>query len=717
MQFNNIKQNFNSMKRLNILILMCLVFFAISCADRDPLKDNPFLKTYNTPFGVPPFDEIKNEHFIPAFEEGIKQQEEHIAAIIKNPEAPTFENTIAAYDYSGMLIRQVDAVFSNYNSSNISPEIEQIAQERAPMMSAHDDNISLNVDLFNRIKAVYEQKDQLDLTEEQAMLLEETYKNFVRNGAALPVEKQERFREINQELAVLTVRFGQNVLADVNTFKMFIENEEELAGLPQSAKDAAAEAARREDQDGKWLFTLQNPSVMPFLTYADNRELREKMNRAYILRGNNDNEFNNQDIINKLVALRLERSQMLGYDSYASFALENRMAKNIENVESFLKQIWDAALPIAREEAGELQNMINQEEGNFDLKFWDWRYYAEKVRKEKYDLDESEISQYFEINNVRDGIFMIVEKLWGLQFKLRDDVPVYHPDATAWEVLEADGRHVGILYMDMHPRASKRSGAWMSSYRKQHVDESGKFIHPVITIVCNFTAPVGDQPALLTYDEMTTFFHEFGHALHGLMANTHYYSLSGTSVPRDFVELPSQVMENWAKHPEVMKMFAKHYQTGETIPNELIERIQRSSNFNQGFATVEFIASGLLDMDYHTKTAYEPFTVEDFEAKVQERYNMMDEIYFRHGSTHFQHIFSGGYSAGYYSYIWAGVLDADAFEAFVETGDLFDQETAKKFRKEILEMGGTREAMQMYVNFRGQEPGIDPLLRQRGLIR
>ncbi len=701
------------MKKITGLFLMVIIL--ASC--EGPKQDNPFFSEYITPFGVPPFDEIENKHFMPAFEEGITLQEAEIDAITDNHEPPTFENTIAALDYSGNLLNKVSSVFYNYLSSNTSDELQAIAQDVAPMLSAHSDNISLNMDLFERIQSVYEQKDLLALTGEQEMLLEETYKNFVRNGAALPEEKQERFREINQELSTLTLQFGQNVLADVNSWQMFIEDEDDLAGLPQSLRDAAAEAAKGEGKEGQWLFTLQNPSVMPFLTYADNRELREKVNNAYINRGNMDNDNNNQDIINRIIDLRIERSQMLGFENYAEFALANRMARTVETVESFLKELWEAALPIAHDEAGMLQEQIDAEGHEFDLAFWDWRYYAEKVRKEKFDIDESEISQYFEINNVRDGIFMVVEKLWGLQFIERTDVPVYHPDATAWEVLEADGTHLGILYMDMHPRASKRGGAWMSSYRKQHVDKTGKFIHPVITIVCNFTAPTAGQPALLTFDEMTTFFHEFGHALHGLMANTHYYSLSGTSVPRDFVELPSQVMENWAKHPDVMKEFAVHYETGETIPDELIDRIMASSNFNQGFATVEFLASGLLDMEYHTLTSYEPFAVEEFEDMVEDKYNMMDEIYFRHGSTHFQHIFSGGYSAGYYSYIWSGVLDADAFEAFVETGDLFHQETAQRFREEILERGGTRDAMEMYVNFRGQEPDIEPLLRQRGLIR
>ena len=702
------------MKKITGLILMVIVM--ASCADMG--KDqNPLLTEYNTPFGVPPFAKIKNEHFMPAFQEGIRQQEERIDAIVNNPEAPTFENTIAALDYSGMLLNQVGSVFYNFLSANTSDELQAIAQEVAPMMSAHGDNISLNMELFARIKAVHDQKDQLGLNEEQAMLLRETYQNFVRNGAALPQEKQDRFREINQELAVLTLQFGQNVLTDVNSWRMFIENEEDLAGLPQGVIDAAAEAATAAGKEGQWLFTLHNPSVMPFLSYAENRDLREKMNRAYINRGNMDNANNNQQIINRIVELRIERSQMLGFNTYADFALDNRMARNVATVESFLKQLWDAALPIAHKEAKMMQEQIRQDGFDFDLKFWDWRYYAEKVRKEKYNIDEAEISQYFEINNVRDGIFMLVEKLWGVRFVERKDVPVYHPDATAWEALEADGTHIGILYMDMHPRLSKRPGAWMSSFRKQHVDENGRFVHPVITIVCNFTAPTRNQPSLLTFDEMTTFFHEFGHALHGLLANTHFHSLSGTSVPRDFVELPSQVLENWAKHPEFLKMFAKHYQTGETIPDELINKIMESSYFNEGFATVEFLASAHLDMQYHTLSTYTPFDVMDFEKEVKKKFNMMDEIYFRHGSTHFQHIFSGGYSAGYYSYIWAGVLDADAFEAFVETGDLFHQETAQRFRTEILERGGTREAMEMYVNFRGKEPGIEPLLRQRGLLR
>lgn len=703
------------MKRMHLLIIV-LMAMMVSCTTT-PKIENPFFETYDTPFGVPPFDKIKLEHLLPAFREGIKQQETEISAIVTNAEVPTFANTIEAMEYSGDLIKRVSAVYSNYLSSNTSDELEKIAQEVAPMLSAHEDNISLNPELFKKVEAVFNQRNELNLSPEQSKLLEETFKGFVRKGAALTDEQKIRYREINQELSLLSLKFGQNVMSDVNNFKLFIENQADLAGLPQSSIDAAAQAATDNGKPGQWLFTVHNPSVMPFLTYASNRGLRETMNKAHVLRGNNNNEFDNKQIINRMIELRLERGKMLGYDNYADFVLSDRMAKNKENVYAFLQKIWNAALPIAQQEAKDLQALINKQNDKFKLEYWDWRYFTEKLRKEKYDLDEEEISQYFEINSVRDGIFMVAEKLWGLKFVQRLDVPVYHADATAWEVLEADGTHIGILYMDMHPRTSKRSGAWMSSYRDQHIAKDGKYVHPVITIVCNFTAPAGDKPALLTLDETQTFFHEMGHALHGLLSNTTYNSLSGTNTPTDFVELPSQIMENWANDPLVLKMYAKHYATGEPMPDALIEKIIKSSHFNQGFTTVEFTASAFLDMDYYTKTTFEPFDVNAFESDVKKRYNMMDEIAFRHSSTHFQHIFPGMYIAGYYSYIWAGVLDADAYEAFRETGNVFDATTAAKFRNEILSRGGTRNAMDMYIAFRGKEPGIEPLLRQRGLLR
>jgi peptidyl-dipeptidase Dcp len=508
----------------------------------------------------------------------------------------------------------------------------------------------------------------------------------------------------------------------VNSFKHVVENEAELAGLPASAIEGAAALAKADTMEGKWIFTLQNPSVMPVLHNAENRELRKVMQQAYINRGNNGNEFDNNEIIGKIVNLRLERANLLGYNNHAHFTLEETMVKDIETAAGFIKQVWDAALPIAKDEAKQLQEMIKAEGNDFQLAQWDWRYYSEKVRKEKYDLDEQEVRQYFELNTVRNGIFMVVDKLYGLKFVERTDIPKYHADAQVFEVQETDGSHVGILYMDFHPRASKRGGAWMSSYRDQFVDQNGNYISPVITMVCNFSPPTSTQPSLLTYDEMTTFFHEFGHALHGLLSDVTYPSLSGTSVPRDFVELPSQIMENWANEPSVLTTFAKHYETGEPMPQELMDRIQAAADFNQGFSTVEFLASAFLDFEYHTIT--EPYAGETLknvasitDQKTIQNTGMIPEIHFRHGSTHFQHVFSGGYSSGYYSYIWAGLLDADAFEAFRETGDFFDQTVAQSFRSNILERGGTGDAMEMYVNFRGKKPEIGALLRQRGLVR
>lgn len=705
----------------SVIYLLTLMIMLSACTTGTK-ETNPFLTEYKTPFNVPPFHLITEDHYMPAFDEGMLRQNKEIEAIVTNSEAPTFENTILALEYSGQLLRDVSMVFYNANSANTNDQIQAIARDLAPKMSQHNDNIRLNPDLFNRVKTVYEQRDALNLNPEQSKLLEETYKRFIRSGAALSAEKQDRLREINQELSMLTLQFGQNVLGDVNQFRMVIDNEADLAGLPQSAIDGAAERAKNEGQEGKWVFTLHNPSVMPVLYNADNRDFRKKMQQAYINRGNNDNEFDNKEIIGKIVNLRLERANLLGYDTHAHFTLEETMVKNTETAVNFITQVWNAALPIAKEEAKEMQDMIKAEGNDFKLAQWDWRYYAEKIRKEKYDLDEQEVRQYFELNTVRNGIFDVVNKLWGLKFIERTDIPKYHNDAQVFEVTEADGSHVGILYMDFHPRDSKRSGAWMSSYRTQYIDRDGKFITPVITIVCNFSPPTSSQPSLLTYDEMTTFFHEFGHALHGLLSKVTYPSLAGTAVPRDFVELPSQIMENWAKEPSVMITFAKHYESGEPMPQELIDRIQASSNFNQGFSTVEFLASAFLDFEYHTIT--QPYPDDQIanvanitDQKTIKKIGLIPEIHFRHGSTHFQHIFSGGYSSGYYSYIWSGLLDADAFEAFRETGDLFDQATAASFRKNVLERGGTADAMEMYVKFRGKEPQIEPLLKQRGLIR
>lgn len=691
-----------------------------SCGPKQPV--NPFLVEWDTPFGVPPFDKIETAHLKPALEAGMAQQLAEIEEIVNQTAEPTFENTVATLDYSGSQLNKVAYVYSNFNSALITPEIEELALEMSPRLSAHSDDIFLNAGLFERVSKVHAQKDQLGLNPEQLQLLDKTYKAFIRSGAAIPAEKQERFREINQRLATLSVQFSQNVLGDVNNFIMVVENEADLAGLPQAVIEAAAETAAQRGHEGKWVFTLQNPSVMPFLAYAENRDLRKKMQQAYVNRGNNGNEFDNNAIVGEIVNLRLERANLLGYDSHADFSLEETMAKNTSNVMNFLTRVWDYALPMAQQEAKMMQDLIDSRGGDYNLAAWDWRYYAEQVRKEKFDLDKEEIRQYFELNKVTEGVFMVVNRLWGLTFEKRSDLPTYHPEAVAYEVKEADGSHLGILYMDFHPRESKRSGAWMSSYRPQHINPDGTFVHPVITIVCNFTRPTASSPALLSFDEMRTYFHEFGHALHGLMSEVTYPSLAGTNVPRDFVELPSQVMENWAKDPEVLVDFAFHYQTGNPIPKELIDKIEAAGNFNQGFETVEFVASALLDMEYHTITT--PYPAEKVNQVVaitdeitKSKYNMMPEIHFRHGSTHFMHAFTWGYSAGYYSYLWSGLLDADAYEAFRETGDLFDQSTAQLFRKHILAAGGTADPMELYVRFRGAEPKEEHLLRQRGLIQ
>ncbi len=651
---------------------------------------------------------------MPAFEAGMEQHKADIDAIVANPDPPTFENTIEAYEYSGETLRRGRMVFSNMASANTSPEIQQIARDSAPMISKHRDDIMLNPDLFARIKAVYDQKDELDLDLEQRRLLTETYKSFVRGGANLPAGKQDRFREINERLSVLTLQFSDNVLAENNRFELVLETEDELAGLPESVIASAADAAEKAGYDGKWLITLHVPSAMPFLQYSSRRDLREIVKRGFISKGNNDDEYDNKEIIQEIVALRLERADLLGFETHAHYVLEENMAQNPEGVYGLIDQLWGPALRNAKEERNLLQEMIDREGGGFELKSWDWRYYAEKVRADKYDIDEEMLRAYFSLDRAKDGVFGVINKLWGLDFIERDDIPKYHEEVDVYEVRDADGSYIGVLYLDFHPRASKRSGAWMSSYRKQSRTPEGEMITPVITTVYNFSRPTAETPALLTYDELTTFFHELGHALHGLLSDCQYNSLSGTAVPRDFVELPSQVMENWAAEPEVLKMFARHYQTGEVIPDDLIDRIRRSAQFNQGFATTEYLASAFLDMDYHTLTAAHIEDVNAFEENSRDAIDLIPEIEFRHRSTYFNHIFAGGYSAGYYSYIWAEVLDADAFQAFKETS-LFDQETAAAFRTHILERGGTDDAMTLYKNFRGREPVIQPLLNRRGL--
>ncbi|MGF7214567.1 peptidyl-dipeptidase Dcp [Spirosoma lacussanchae] len=702
---------------LTLLALTTLMTAFTSGVVVDPPTSNPFFSTYNTPFGVPPFDQIKPEHFEPAIEEGIRQQTAEIAAITKQTAAPTFANTVEAVEASGDLLRRVNTVLGNLNGANTNDQLQKIAQSVAPKLAKHSDDIMLNPVLFNRVKAVYESRTKLKLSGDQQRLLEKMYKNFVRNGAALTTDKQDRLRQINGELSVLTLKFGQNLLAENNAYTLVIDKTDDLNGLPASVVAGAAdEAKKRKLGDDKWVFTLQNPSIMPFLQYADNRALREKLFRAYLERGNHNDEHDNKAIMAKMVALRAEKAQLLGYDSHAAYGLEESMAQTPEKVAQLLNQLWSATVPVAKQEAADLQAMMDRTGKGEKLASWDWRYYAEKLRKEKYALDEQELRPYFSLENVREGIFTLTNRLYGLRFERRADVPTYHEEAVAYEVKEADGRHLGLMYMDFHPRASKRGGAWMTSYRRQEVD-NGQKITPVVSIVCNFSKPTGNAPALLTLDETTTFFHEFGHALHGLLSNVHYGSQSGTSVPRDFVELPSQIMENWAVEPEMLRLFAKHYQTGAVIPDALIDKIKKSSLFNQGFETSEYLAASLLDMAYHTlKPGQTPTDVLTFEKQAMDKIGLIDQIPPRYRSTYFQHIFAGGYSAGYYSYIWSAVLDADAFEVFKQKG-LFDPKSAQSFRKNVLEKGGTEDPMTLYRNFRGAEPDIKPLLRRRGLMK
>lgn len=676
-------------------------------------SSNPFLNSYNTPYNVPPFHLIKNEHFKPAIEEGIKQNQREIDKIVNSKSPATFENTILALEESGEILQKVSTVFYNLNSANTNEEIQKIATEVAPLMSAHGDNINLNEKLFARVKTVWEQKDKLKLNPEQSKLLEKTYKRFVRSGANLNEKDKQRLRDLNSELAVLTLKFGQNILAETNNYELVINSKEDLAGLSDDLIDAAAATAKAKGKPGKWVITLSNSSVMPFLQYSSNRKLREEVWTAYKNRCNNGNEFDNNTIAVRLASMRAEKAKLLGYKTHAHYGLEESMAKTPEKVMEFLNQLWEPALEKAKVEESEIKQMMASEGIKDDVQPYDWRYYSEKIRKQKFDLDEQELRPYFSLETATEGVFMVCEKLYGLKFKELKDVPTYHSDATVWEVTEKDGKHVGILYMDFYPRDSKRGGAWMTSYRPQKT-VNGKRIAPVISIVCNFSKPTENTPALFTFDEVTTYFHEFGHALHGLLSDVTYQSLAGTSVSRDFVELPSQVMENWASDPEVLKMYAKHYKTGQVIPDALIQKLENAGTYGQGFATVEYLASAFLDMDFHTLEGTISGSANQFELNSMKNKGLTKSIIPRHRATYFSHVFAGGYSAGYYSYIWSGVLDTDAFDQFKKTS-LFNTAKANSFRKNILERGGTEEPMELYKKFRGAEPSIEPLLKKRGL--
>lgn len=689
------------------------IIYSLNVNSQDIQMNNPFFKQWNTPFQTPPFNEIKIEHYLPAFEEAIKLQKAEVDAIINNRNEPTFENTIEALEKSGKLLTNVSSVFYNLNSANTNDEMQSIAKTIAPMLAKHRDDINLNEKLFEKIKIIYNKKDKLNLSAEQLKVLNDYYSDFIRGGANLTEEQKEKFRKINEELSLLSVKFGENVLKETNAVALVIDNKEDLTGLPEGVIQSAFELGKTKGYEGKWVFTLQKPSFIPFLQYSEKRNLREKIFKAYINRGNNNNEFDNKKILSRITAQRVQRANLLGYKTHADFILEKNMAKNSETVYKFLNELWPAALKRAKMETEDLQKIIYKEGNNFKLEAWDWWYYSEKVKKEKYDLDEEMLRPYFKLENVLQGVFDVASQLYGIQFIERNDIPTYHPDVKAIEVKEADGKHIAILFTDYFPRDSKRSGAWMSSFRKQS-NINNQFVTPVLSNVGNFSKPTAEKPSLLSLEEVNTLFHEFGHALHGMLSKSTYPSVSGTSVPRDFVELPSQIMENWALHPQVLKIYAKHYQTNIPMPDSLIQKIENSRLFNQGFATVEYLAAAFLDMDWHTLTTAAEKDVVSFERESLNRIALLPEIEARYQSTNFQHIFSGGYSAGYYSYIWAAVLDADAFEAFKENG-IFDKATADSFRKNILEKGGSQEPMTLYINFRGREPKIDALLKRRGL--
>lgn len=700
------------MKKI-VLSVIGLALFATACnTSKEPKKDisNPFFSEYNTPFQVPPFSEIKLEHFMPAIEAGIVEQLAEIKAITDNKEEPSFENTILAFDQSGELLRKA-GIFSTLKSANTNDEMQALAREITPKMSAHRDNIMLNKELFTRVKAIYEKRNELNFDADQLRVVEKYYQDFERNGANLTDEQQAELRKLNEELSMLSLNFGENMLAETNkNFKMVVDNEADLKGLPADVITAASELAKKDSMEGKWVFTLQKPSMLPFLQYAENRELREKLYKGYISRGNNNNANDNKEIIGKIITLRDKRAKLLGFDNFADYVVDINMAKTPENINDFLMKLWTPALERAKVERTDMQSMIAKEGGKFKLESWDWWYYAEKVRKAKYDLDEAQLKPYFKLENVVDGMIYVASKLYGVQFIKRDDIPVYHEEVIAYEVQEADGKHIGVFYMDYHPRPGKNNGAWCTNYRGQSYD-NGQRITPVVSIVCNFTRPTGDVPALLSFEEVTTLFHEAGHAFHTLFADG-LYRRTSRDVARDFVELPSQIMEHWASEPEVLRVYAKHYETGEVIPEALITKLTKSAQFNQGFETVEYLAAALLDMDIHTQ----PFNgdVEASEKASMDKIGLIDEIIPRYRSTYFSHIFSGGYSAGYYVYIWAAVLDADAFDAFKQSGDIFNPEYAAKFRT-LLTKCGTDEGMAIYKNFRGQEPSIEPLLKNRGL--
>lgn len=675
---------------------------------------NPFLTDYNTPFQTVPFDKIKNEHFLEALDKGIQELKAEIETIKSNNSTANFANTIEAYAMSGGVLNKVSNVFFNIHSANTNDEMTEIAKIFAPKLTAATNDIRLDEVLFKKIKEVYDQKSHLNLTAEQSTLLEKSYKDFVRNGALLSGEKKDRLRQIDNELSTLGLKFSDNVLKETNEYLKVIDNKDDLKGLPESVVEAAAMAATEKGHDGKWVVTLDYPSFGPFLTYCDKRSLREELSKANATKACRGNERDNKEIVKSIAKLRHERANLLGYSTHADFVLEERMALKASNVFGLLNDLKDKAMPAAKHHIDEVKEFAKKLDGITELMPWDYSYYFEKLKKEKYSIDDEMLRPYFKLENVIDGIFEVANKLFGLKFNIRNDIPKYHPDVITYEVTDENNNHVAVFYGDYFPRASKRSGAWMTLFREQHMNGSTD-LRPHVANVCNFTKPTKTKPSLLSFDEVTTLFHEFGHALHGMLSKCQYETLAGTNVFWDFVELPSQIMENWAYEKECLDLFAKHYETGELIPAELVKKVKESANFGEGQMTLRQISFGLLDMSWHSEDPSNISDVGTHEENAVVSVRLLPKIEGAISSTSFGHIFSGGYSAGYYSYKWAEVLDADAFEFFKEKG-IFNKEVANLYKTNILEKGGSEHPMKLYKQFRGHEPKVDALLRRSGLL-
>lgn len=692
-----------------------LVALNTSCS-MDSNTANPFMTEYTTPYEIPPFEEISYDHYLPAFEEGIKQQKAEIQAIVNNPETPTFENTILAMDMSGELLEKVAIVFFALTESNSSDEMIAISEVAMPMYSQHSDEIMMNDSLFQRVKYLYDHIAEVEYTTAQKRAIEDTYKSFTRNGALLDAEKKDELMKLNLALTDLYLKYNKNILTATNAFELVVDDSTKLAGLPASNIAVAAEEAVKRGHEGKWVFTLHAPSRLPLLQFADNRDLRQQMYEGYITLASKDST-DNKPIIKEIVKNRVLKANLLGFNSYADYMTDNVMAKTVANAENLLMKIWTPAVKRVKEEVAEMQAIVDAEGGNFKIAPWDYYYYAEKVRKQKYDLDENEVRQYFACDSVLKGVFHMAERLYGITFTEMPDAPKYHPEVKVYDVKDTAGEHVAVFMTDYFPRDSKRQGAWMSEFKGAYIKDDGTQVRPVIYNVGNFSKPTADTPSLLTLDEVETMFHEFGHGLHGMLTRAQYKSQAGTNVDRDFVELPSQIHEHWAMEPELIKYYAHHYETGEVMPDALIEKLQASSTHNQGFATTELAGAALLDLQWGKINTTDDVDVEAFEKSVAEKLGLPEEVQFRYRSTYFKHIFgSDGYAAGYYTYLWAEVLDADGFELFKEKG-VFDPATAKAFKENVLEMGGSEDPMVLYKNFRGQDPNPDALLRNRGLLK